>query len=146
MEVFSLLFSGFAQALTFTNMVWLTIGSALGTVLGMLPGIGPSTGIALLIPLTFTMSPDTALVTMCAIYYGAMFGGSRSSILINVPGDGASVASCFDGYPMATQGRAEAALAISAIASFIGGMISTVAFVAIAVPVAQVEKEICAPE
>ena len=65
----------------------------------MLPGIGPSTGIALLIPLTFTMSPDTALVTMCAIYYGAMFGGSRSSILINVPGDGASVASCFDGYP-----------------------------------------------
>ena len=95
MEVFSLLFSGFVQAMTITNLVWLTIGSALGTILGMLPGIGPSTGIALLIPLTFTMSPDTALVTMCAIYYGAMFGGSRSSILINVPGDGASVASCF---------------------------------------------------
>ena len=146
MEVLSLLFSGFAQALTFTNMVWLTIGSALGTVLGMLPGIGPSTGIALLIPLTFTMSPDTALVTMCAIYYGAMFGGSRSSILINVPGDGASVASCFDGYPMATQGRAEAALAISAIASFIGGMISTIAFVAIAVPVARFALKFGPPE
>ena len=146
MEVFSLLFSGFAQALTFTNMVWLTIGSALGTILGMLPGIGPSTGIALLIPLTFTMSPDTALVTMCAIYYGAMFGGSRSSILINVPGDGASVASCFDGYPMATQGRAEAALAISAIASFIGGMLSTIAFVAIAVPVARFALKFGPPE
>ena len=146
MEVFSLLFSGFVQAMTITNLVWLTIGSALGTILGMLPGIGPSTGIALLIPLTFTMSPDTALVTMCAIYYGAMFGGSRSSILINVPGDGASVASCFDGYPMATQGRAEAALAISAIASFIGGMLSTIAFVAIAVPVARFALKFGPPE
>ncbi|MCD7876566.1 MAG: tripartite tricarboxylate transporter permease, partial [Cloacibacillus porcorum] len=136
METINLLLSGFVNALTPLNLVWLFAGSALGTVLGMLPGLGPTTGIALLMPLTFTMAPDTALVTMCAIYYGAMFGGSRSSILLNVPGDGAAVASCFDGYPMSTSGHAEEALAISAIASFIGGLIATVAFVAVAVPVA----------
>ena len=129
MEVFSLLFSGFVQAMTITNLVWLTIGSALGTILGMLPGIGPSTGIALLIPLTFTMSPDTALVTMCAIYYGAMFGGSRSSILINVPGDGASVASCFDGYPMAlaaTAAISKEAMLKGLLSMCLGLMIATV--------------------
>ena len=119
METINLLLSGFVNALTPLNLVWLFAGSALGTVLGMLPGLGPTIGIALLMPLTFTMAPDTALVTMCAIYYGAMFGGSRSSILLNVPGDGAAVASCFDGYPMSTSGHAEEALAISAIASFI---------------------------
>ena len=130
MEILGLLASGFAGALTLVNIMWLCIGSALGTVLGMLPGLGPTTGIALLMPLTFTMKPATALITMCAIYYGAMFGGSRSSILLNVPGDGAAVASCFDGYPMARNGQAEAALAISAIASFIGGLIATIGVLA----------------
>lgn len=128
---------GFAVAMTPYNVLWLVIGSILGTVLGMLPGLGPTTGIALLLPLTFTMPPTTALIAMAAIYYGAMFGGSRSSILLNVPGDGAAVASCFDGYPMARQGRAEAALAISAIASFIGGLIATIGFVLIALPMAR---------
>ncbi len=128
---------GFAVAMTPYNLLWLVLGSALGTVLGMLPGLGPTTGIALLLPLTFTMPATTALIAMSAIYYGAMFGGSRSSILLNVPGDGAAVASCFDGHPMALQGRAEAALAISAIASFIGGLLSTVAFVFIALPMAR---------
>lgn len=131
------LLNGFAVALTPYNIVWLVIGATLGTVLGMLPGLGPTTGIALLLPLTFTMPPATALIAMAAIYYGAMFGGSRSSILLNVPGDGAAVASCFDGYPMALQGRAEAALAISAIASFIGGLIATIGFVLIALPMAR---------
>ena len=146
METINLLLSGFVNALTPLNLVWLFAGSALGTVLGMLPGLGPTTGIALLMPLTFTMAPDTALVTMCAIYYGAMFGGSRSSILLNVPGDGAAVASCFDGYPMSTSGHAEEALAISAIASFIGGLIATVAFVAVAVPVARFALKFGPPE
>lgn len=146
METITLLLSGFANALTPLNLMWLVAGSALGTVLGMMPGLGPTTGIALLMPLTFTMSPDTALVTMCAIYYGAMFGGSRSAILLNVPGDGAAVASCFDGYPMSQHGRAEQALAISAIASFIGGMIATIAFVAIAVPVARFALKFGPPE
>lgn len=138
--------SGFASALTPLNIMWVLAGSALGTVLGMLPGLGPTTGIALLMPLTFTMAPDTALVTMCAIYYGAMFGGSRSSILLNVPGDGAAVASCFDGYPMCLNGEGEAALAISAIASFIGGLIATIAFVVIAVPVARFALKFGPPE
>ena len=138
--------AGFANTLSPLNLMWICIGSALGTVLGMLPGLGPTTGIALLMPLTFTMAPDTALVTMCAIYYGAMFGGSRSSILLNVPGDGAAVASCFDGYPMAQNGQAEAALAISAIASFIGGLIATVAFVFLAVPVARFALHFGPPE
>lgn len=115
--VLSNLAFGFSVALQPMNILLMTLGSMLGTVLGMLPGLGPSTGIALLLPLTFTMKPEMALIAMCAVYYGAMFGGSRSSILLNIPGDGAAVASCFDGYPMAQQGRAEAALAISAIAS-----------------------------
>ncbi|MDL2263122.1 tripartite tricarboxylate transporter permease [Synergistaceae bacterium OttesenSCG-928-I11] len=136
-EIFTHLLNGFSVAMTPYNVLWLVLGSALGTVLGMLPGLGPTTGIALLLPLTFTMPPATALIAMSAIYYGAMFGGSRSSILLNVPGDGAAVASCFDGYPMAQQGRAEAALAMSAIASFIGGLMATVAFVFIALPMAR---------
>jgi len=136
-EILTQLSHGFSVALTFTNVLWMTVGAALGTVLGMLPGLGPTTGIALLLPMTFGMEPATALIAMSAIYYGAMFGGSRSSILLNVPGDGAAVASCFDGYPMAQKGRAEAALAISAIASFIGGLIATVAFVLIALPMAR---------
>lgn len=144
--VLSNLMFGFSVALKPMNIVMMVFGSALGTVLGMLPGLGPSTGIALLLPLTFTMPPEMALIAMCAIYYGAMFGGSRSSILLNIPGDGAAVASCFDGYPMAQQGRAEAALAISAIASFIGGLIASIAFVAVALPVARFALRFGPPE
>lgn len=140
------LWQGFAVAITPTNILWLVIGSILGTVLGMLPGIGPSTGVALLLPMTFAMDPATALITMCAIYYGAMFGGSRSSILLNVPGDGGSIATCFDGYPMAQNGEAEAALAISGIASFIGGTLATIAFVFIATPVAGFALKFGPPE
>lgn len=146
MDIIHNLAMGFGLAITPLNMVWLVLGSIMGTVLGMLPGLGPTTGIALLLPLTFAMSPDTALITMCAVYYGAMFGGSRSSILLNVPGDGAAVASCFDGYPLARQGKAEAALAMSAIASFIGGLLSTVAFVLVAVPVARFALRFGPPE
>ncbi|WP_352426436.1 tripartite tricarboxylate transporter permease [Aminomonas paucivorans] len=146
MDILNHLGQGFAVALTPLNLVWLVLGSALGTVLGMLPGLGPSTGIALLLPLTFGMRPDTALIAMCAIYYGAMFGGSRSSILLNVPGDGAAVASCFDGYPMARKGQAEAALAISAIASFIGGLLAILAFVFVALPVARFALKFGPPE
>ncbi len=128
---------GFHVALQPINILWVTIGGILGTVIGMLPGIGPATGVAILLPLTFTMGPVGALITMAGVYYGAMFGGSRSSILINTPGDGAAIASCFDGYPMAMNGRAEAALAISAIASFIGGMIATVVMIFTAVPMSK---------
>jgi len=135
MEIIQNLMHGFSVALTPANLMWVTLGGVLGTIVGMLPGLGPATGVAVLLPLTFTMGPTAALITMCGIYYGAMFGGSRSSILINTPGDGAALAATFDGYPMATNGRAEAALAMSAVASLIGGVIAAVMMTFIATPV-----------
>lgn len=137
MESFKLLLEGFGVAILPINILWVTIGGVLGTVIGMLPGLGPATGVAILLPLTFTMGPVAALITMGGVYYGSMYGGSRSSILINTPGDGAAVAATFDGYPMTLQGRAEQALAISAIASFIGGTIATVIMAFVAVPVSR---------
>ena len=137
MEILQNLLHGFAVAGTPMNILWVTIGGVLGTIVGMLPGLGPATGVAVLLPLTFTMGPTAALITMCGIYYGAMFGGSRSSILINTPGDGAALAATFDGYPMAQNGRAEAALAMSAVASLIGGVIAAVMMTFIATPVSR---------
>lgn len=136
MDMLGYLLHGFSVALQPINIMWVTIGGILGTIIGMLPGLGPATGVAVLLPITFSMGPEAALITMCGIYYGAMFGGSRSSILINTPGDGAAIAATFDGYPMAQNGRAEAALAISAIASLIGGLIAVI-MVLVAQPVAK---------
>ncbi|WP_461205093.1 tripartite tricarboxylate transporter permease [Clostridium sp. DL1XJH146] len=130
------LLQGFSVALTPYHILLVTFGGILGTIVGMLPGLGPATGVAVLLPITFSMGPTAALITMCGVYYGAMFGGSRSSILINTPGDGAALAATFDGYPMAMNGKAESALAMSAIASFIGGIISVVFMVLVATPVA----------
>jgi putative tricarboxylic transport membrane protein len=93
---------GLAVAVQPINILWVTIGGVLGTIIGMLPGIGPAAGVALLLPLTFKMGPVGSLITMAGVYYGAMYGGSRASILINTPGDGAAIASCWDGYPLAT--------------------------------------------
>lgn len=135
-DILANLFNGFMIASTPYHILMVTVGGVLGTIVGMLPGLGPATGVAVLLPLTFSMGPTAALITMCGVYYGAMFGGSRSSILINTPGDGAALAATFDGYPMARSGRAESALAISAIASFIGGTISAVFMVFVANPIA----------
>lgn len=137
MDSFMQLMHGFSVALQPMNIMWVTLGGVLGTIIGMLPGLGPATGVAILLPLTFTMGPVAALITMGGVYYGAMYGGSRASILLNTPGDGAAVAATFDGYPMTRHGRAEAALAISAIASFIGGVFATVVMVFVSVPVAR---------
>ena len=137
MDILQYLMDGLAIALQPYHLVLVTFGGILGTIVGMLPGLGPATGVAVLLPLTFSMSPTAALITMAGVYYGAMFGGSRSSILINTPGDGAALAATFDGYPMAMKGKAESALAISAIASFIGGMISVIFLIALATPVAK---------
>lgn len=131
------LLDGLSIALTPENIFWVTLGGVLGTIIGMLPGLGPATGVAVLLPLTFSMNPVASLITMSGVYYGAMFGGSRSSILINTPGDGAAIAATFDGYPLAQKGRPEAALAMSAIASFIGGIIATVLMTMVAEPVAR---------
>jgi len=137
MELGTYIWQGLMTALSPMNIMWVTLGGVLGTVIGMLPGLGPATGVALLLPLTFTMGPVAALITMGGVYYGAMYGGSRASILINTPGDGAAVAATFDGYPMTLQGRAESALAMSAIASFIGGTLAAIAMVFVALPVAR---------
>ncbi len=135
-EIFANLFNGFGVALQPYHLLLVTIGGVLGTIVGMLPGLGPATGVAVLLPMTFAMGPTAALITMTGVYIGAMFGGSRSSILINTPGDGAALAATFDGYPMAMKGRAESALAMSAIASLIGGMIAAVLMTLLAEPVA----------
>lgn len=135
-DVFLNLLSGFTVALEPYHILLVTVGGVLGTIVGMLPGLGPATGVAVLLPLTFSMGPTAALITMCGVYYGSMYGGSRSSILINTPGDGAALAATFDGYPMCRKGRAESALAISAIASFIGGTIAAVFMVFVANPMA----------
>jgi putative tricarboxylic transport membrane protein len=134
--IFANLALGFQTAFSWTNILWVFIGGTLGTIIGMLPGLGPATGVAILIPITFGMNPATALITMVAVYYGAMFGGSRASIMINTPGDASAIVSCFDGYPMTRQGKAGTALAISAIASFIGGMIGMLFLVFLTQPIA----------
>lgn len=135
-SIFGYLSIGLSTALTPAHLMWVCIGGLLGTIIGMLPGLGPPTGVAILIPITYGMDPTSALITMCAIYYGAMFGGSRASIMINTPGDASAIVSCFDGYPMTKNGEAGKALAISAIASFVGGMIGLICLIFLTGPVA----------
>ncbi|MBG9588186.1 tripartite tricarboxylate transporter permease [Cytobacillus firmus] len=127
---------GFQIVLQPMNIFWVVIGGFLGTIVGMLPGLGPATAVAVLIPITFGMDPTSAIILMAAIYYGAMYGGSRSSILLNTPGDGSAIAATFDGYPMAQKGQAGEAMAISAVASFIGGVLAVFGFIFLAKPLA----------
>jgi len=116
---------GFGIAVTPMNLVLCLLGVFLGTIIGVLPGIGPMTGIALLIPITFGLNPTSAIILMAGIYYGAMYGGSTTSILVNTPGESSSVVTCLDGYQMAKQGRAGPALATAAIGSFVAGTFAT---------------------
>ena len=111
---------GLKTALSFQNLMMVMIGCFAGTIIGMLPGLGPMTAIALMIPITYGFDPATGLILMAGVYYGAVFGGSTSSILINAPGVPGTVATSFDGYPMAQQGKAGKALAIAAYSSFAG--------------------------
>ncbi|WP_394186856.1 tripartite tricarboxylate transporter permease [Metabacillus halosaccharovorans] len=127
---------GLMTSLEPMNILWVIIGGFLGTIVGMLPGLGPATAVAVLIPITFGMEPISAIILMAAIYYGAMYGGSRSSILLNTPGDGSAIAATFDGYPMAQKGQAGEAMAISAVASFIGGIMAVIGFIFLAEPLA----------
>lgn len=118
--------SGLQVAFSSQGIVFVLIGVFIGTLIGMLPGLGPISAIAIMIPITYGMDPALALVLMAGVYYGAVFGGSTSSILLNAPGISGTVATSFDGYPMAQQGKAGKALAIAAIASFAGGTISVI--------------------
>ena len=133
----STMLDGLLVALQPGNLMHVVIGCLLGTIVGILPGLGPSAGMALLIPIVFGMEPVSALIMIAAIYYGAMYGGSATSILINTPGEASSVMTTLDGYQMARKGRAGAALAVSAIGSFIAGTIGIILLSLLARPLAQ---------
>jgi putative tricarboxylic transport membrane protein len=125
MEALAGLASGFAVAFTPINLIWSLVGVTLGTFIGVLPGIGPALTIALLLPVTYKFDPTSAFIVFGGIYYGAMYGSSTTSILINTPGETGSIATTLDGYQMARQGRGAAALATAAIGSFVAGLIGT---------------------
>lgn len=120
------LLQGFGDAITPINILACFMGALLGTVTGVLPGIGPAAAMALLLPVTFGLPPETSLIMLAGIYYGAMYGGSTTSILLNMPGETASLVTCFDGYQMAKKGRAGAALAVSALGSWFAGTIAII--------------------
>jgi putative tricarboxylic transport membrane protein len=136
MDALSHLLAGFAAALSVHYLLYAFAGCMLGTLIGLLPGLGPAAGTAILIPLTFSLDATGSIIMLCAIYYGAMYGGTITSVLINVPGEAASVVTCIDGHQMARQGRAGSALGIAAIGSFVGGTLATVALVVVAMPLA----------
>jgi len=145
-EILSLLGGGFAVALTPTNLMYCFLGSLIGTAIGVLPGLGPPATIALLLPVTYGLAPTSAVILLAGIFYGAMYGGSTTSILLKIPGEAASVVTCLDGYQMARQGRAGAALAISAIGSFVAGTVSVVGLMLLAPPLATFALRFGAPE
>ncbi len=138
MELFHNLAIGFQVALTFQNIFYCLMGCLLGTLIGVLPGIGPVATIAMLLPVTFTLNPTSALIMLAGIYYGAQYGGSTTAILVNIPGESSSVVTCLDGYQMARQGRAGPALGIAAIGSFFAGCVATVIIALFAPPLAEV--------
>ena len=146
MDTIGPLFHGFAVALTPGNLLAVLLGTFIGTVIGVLPGLGPTASIALLLPVTIGMDMVPALIMLAGIYYGAMYGGSTTSILVNIPGEAASVVTCIDGYQMARQGRAGPALGISAFGSFIGGTVSVVAVMLISPFLAEAALKFGAPE
>ena len=140
------LLSGLQAAITPTNLLWLTIGCLLGTLVGILPGLGPPATISILLPLATGFDPATGLIMMAGIYYGAKYGGSTTSILLNIPGESSSVVTCIDGYEMAKQGRAGKALGIAAIASFVAGTIGVIGLTFLAPLAADVAVNFGPPE
>jgi len=126
LDVLGYLFQGFSTALELQNLLFAFFGVLLGTLIGVLPGIGPTSGIAMLLPLTTVLPPTPAIIMLAGLYYGAMYGGSTTAILVNIPGEASSVPTSLDGYQMARQGRAGPALAISAIASFVAGTVGLI--------------------
>ena len=138
MESLGLLMDGFGDALTPTNLLWALVGVTIGTAVGVLPGIGPALTVALLLPITFRLEPTGALILFAGVYYGGMYGGSTTSILLNTPGESASMVAALEGNKMARQGRAAAALATAAIGSFVAGTIATIALTFVAAPFAEI--------
>src|SRR5687768_18314156 len=145
MNNFDWLMQGFAEAATPMNLLYAVIGVLLGTAVGVLPGIGPAMTVALLLPVTYNVSPSAALIMFAGIYYGGMYGGSTTSILLNTPGESSSVVTALEGNKMAKTGRAAQALATAAIGSFVAGSIGTALLVLVAAPVADIVVELGAP-
>ncbi|MEQ9041957.1 MAG: tripartite tricarboxylate transporter permease [Silicimonas sp.] len=146
MDIFSDLMMGMSVAVTPMNLVYLLIGAMVGMVVGVIPGFGPSAGLAILLPVTFGMDPIGAIMMLAAIYYGAMYGGTITSILLNTPGESATVASTFDGFPLAKQGRAGPALVMQAAASFVGGTVGVILITILAPMFSQVSRSFGPPE
>ena len=146
MDAFHNLLLGFSVALSPINLFWCLVGVLMGTVVGVLPGLGPAATIAMLLPLTLKMDHTTAIIALGGIFYGARYGGSTTSILLNIPGESSSVVTCLDGYQLARKGRAGAALGISAIASFVAGTIGVLGLMLIAPPLARFALRFAPPE
>jgi putative tricarboxylic transport membrane protein len=137
MDLLGQIATGFAVALQPGNLLYCFVGVFIGTLIGVLPGIGPVGAMSLLFPVTFKATPEAAIIMLAGIYYGAMYGGSTTSILVNIPGEAASVVTCLDGYQMARKGRAGPALGMSAIGSFIGGTLALFGLMLLAPPLSQ---------
>src|SRR6187455_3229642 len=146
MELLQNLSLGFAVALTPANLLFCFAGALIGTLIGVLPGIGPIATIAMLLPVTFKLDPVSGLIMLSGIFYGAQYGGSITAILVNLPGETSSVVTCIDGHQMARQGRAGAALAVAALGSFFAGCVSTALIATFAPPLAKVGQSFGAPE
>ncbi len=141
MDLLDNLALGFSVAFTLQNLTYALLGCVLGTLIGVLPGIGPVATIAMLLPITFHLPPTASLIMLAGIYYGAAYGGSTTSILVNLPGESSSVVTCLDGYQMARNGRAGAALSISAVGSFFAGTVGTIIIVMFAEPLTRMAQK-----
>ena len=146
MDLFANLATGFGAAASWQNLGFALIGCLLGTLIGVLPGIGPIPTIAMLLPITFGLDPLSSLIMLAGIYYGAQYGGSTTSILVNMPGEASSIVTCIDGHQMARQGRAGAALAIAALGSFFAGCVGTVFVAAFGPPLATLAQQFNSPD
>src|SRR5690606_9372997 len=146
MDYLSAIQLGFATALQWDNLLFCLVGVALGTVVGLLPGIGALSTISMLLPLTFYMEPTTAIIMLAGVFYGAQYGGSIASILLNIPGTATNAITCLDGYPLAKQGRAGVALAVTTISSFIGGSFAILVLMLLGPLLAEVALAFGAPE
>lgn len=146
MESLQLLAHGFGVALQPGNLIFAFVGCFLGTLVGVLPGVGPAGGMAILMSLTFSLDATPAIIMLAALYYGTTFGGTITSILVNVPGEACTAITCLDGHQMAKRGRAGAALAVSAVGSFIGGTIALMGLVLLALPMTELALRFGPPE
>lgn len=146
MNAIDLLLQGFESALSWENLLWVCIGAAIGTLVGILPGLGPPGAIAILLPFSRTISPTAGLIMMAGIYYGAKYGGSATAILLNIPGESNAVPAAIEGYPLARKGRAGAALGLTTIGSFVGGTLSILGLTFLAPTIAQFALNFGPPE